>query len=543
MATLFKFGFALFIAILLGELSARFKLPKLIGYIVGGFILGPSLLNFFNQKFLAITKDFKFFALTFIMFLIGTKLKVTKISRLGKGIIRPALYEVIFTVILVTLGTLIFFKNVLVALIVGVIASATAPAATAMVTEEYHSEGPLTDSIFFLVGIDNLIVLVFFNLLVSFVTGKGSLSHLESLLFTLFGSVLLGLIFGLMFSYVESKLEEPEYLFLGSVGLLFIAFGISEKLHLYTLLVALFMGFSYVNSSLRNFKGLKSLDILHSPIYALFFILAGASLHIEFIRSLRFAFIFYVILRCIGKYFGAYIGARQSRMGTNIKKYLGFGILTHAGLATGLAIYMGEVDGEVGIMVMNLVIASTVLFEIFGPLILKESLVRVGEVRVVHLLKRGVEPILDLEFQSILNELLASFGIKKTLHRKQPEEILVEHVMRRSFPSVHPDAHLDEVVKIFEKTYCNSITVLDKNHQYCGIIVLRELEELFLDEVTSHLILAEDALRKIKPLFPKENLKEAFSRMRKERIDCIPVVDDDKVVGVILRRDLLFALR
>jgi Kef-type K+ transport system membrane component KefB len=544
MVTLFKFGIALFLAILLGELSSRLKLPKLIGYIVGGFIFGPSLLNFFNKDFLEATKGFKFFALTFIMFLIGTKLKATKISRLGKGILKPAFLEILLTLTLVTLGALFFFKNILFALIVGIIASATAPAATAMVIEEYHSEGPLTDAIFFMVGIDNLTVLILFNLLHTFAIGKGSLTHIESLFFTLLISILVGIIFGLLFSYIESKLGEPEYLFLGSIGLLFVAFGISERLNLYPLLVALFIGFAYINSSVRNFKGLKSLDILHPPIYALFFIIAGASLHIELLRSLRFAVIVYVILRCIGKYFGANIGTKWAQMGPNMERFLGFGIFTHAGLATGLAIFMGEVGGEMGIMVMNLVLASTVFFEIFGPLILKESLVKVGEVRVVHLLKRGVEPILDLEFQTILHELLTSLGLRRTLYRKHPEEILVEHVMRRNFPSVHPDSHLDEVVKTFERTYCNSITVIDENHEYCGIIVLRELEELFLDEVTAHLIVAEDALKRIKPLNPKENLKEAFSRMREKRIDCLPVVDENnKVIGVILRRDILFALR
>lgn len=543
MAILLKYGVALLLAILFGDIFKRLKLPSLIGYIVGGFILGPSVLNFLNESFLVTSSPAKLLSLAFIMFIIGTKIKFERIGRVGKGVLIPSFLQAGFAFLLVFLGTLPFLSP-LYALLVASISAATAPAATALVIEEYHSEGPVTDTVFLTVALDNSIVLFLFYFLLGLLGETGFLKGFENLLFKFITSLLVGTFGGLLLSYIETKIEDSGILFTIFLSLFFSFWGLAEKMGLFTFLMALFMGISYTNSTIKEMKGYRTLDILHLPIYALFFTLAGASLHIDTLYKMRYAAVVYIIARSAGKYAGAYLGSKLGNLGYHMERFLGLGILTHAGLATGLAVFLGEVGGKEGKMAMNVILASTVIFEIGGPLVLKEALLRVGEVRIIHILRRGFEPILDFEFHSIIHELMSSLGLRKYFMKKTPEEIKVEHILRRHFPHVYLEDHLDEVIKKFEKTYCNSILVMDHEKNYKGIIILRELEELFLDEFTKMLIVAQDALKYVEPLKREASILEAFHRMREERIDCLPVVDNEgKVIGVVLRRDILFALR
>jgi len=423
-----------------------------------------------------------------------------------------------------------------------VIAMATAPAATAMIIEEYNASGPLTDSVVASVVLDNFLVIALFYLFLPIALATGFFRNLEKLLFSLLGSIALGIIFGLIFSYFETKIEDEEVVFSVSLALLLLGFGIAIKANLFLFLVALFLGITSGNASLRNMRAVKTLKVLDFPIYALFFTIAGASLHVKVLLEVRYVVIFYIFLRFLGKWLGATLGARWGDLDDYLKKYLGFGIQSHAGLATGLALYLGTTGHPSAVYIMNIVLASAVFFELVGPVLLKEILVRSGEVKVISIIRGGTTPVFDIEFQTVLRNFIKSLGLKDPFRPKFVGEPKVLHVFRRHFVSVDPKQHLDEIIKAFEKAHCTALPVMDEKGIYHGVLLLRDIEALILDPLTSRLIIAEDAMKDIPGVTREEDLSKVFERFRELEVDALPVVEKGRIIGVVMRKDVLAAL-
>ncbi len=506
MVYLLKIGIILILSIFFGELASRFKLPRLIGYLAGGFILGPSTFDFLDREFLNSSQFLKEFSLAFILFVIGTKIKGERIKNIGSGLLWIAFFEISITIILVSIGFFLFIGNILYAIIIAVVATATAPAATAMITEEYHSEGPFTDSLLFIVGIDNLVVLILFNLFAPIFLGIGGFSYFEGAFFGLIASIFLGVFMGIGVSYLESRITEAEdtVFFLIGLGFFFTGLGLTSLLRGYPLIFAIFMGVAVANSSLKNYKALEEVFYIKSAIYIFFFFVAGASLHLDTIREMRWAVMLYILLRGFGKIAGSYIGAIRGRLEDVFKGYTGIGLLTNAGLATGLAIYIGDKGGEVGHKMMNVILSGTIVFEIFGPLLLRWALVKAGEVKVIHIMKKGMEPVLDSDFHSVLHELSRAFGLTGIFARKMTEDTRIKHIMRKNFVFLSPGDHLQEIVKAFDRSHTNALPVISGNNQFHGMVHLRELEHLFLNEVTERLIVAEDLVIQSHTLSPED---------------------------------------
>ncbi len=541
MEYLLEIGSILVLSVLFGEVASRFKLPRLIGYLTGGFILGPSVLDYLDIDFLNSSRFLKHFSLAYIMFVIGTKIKGERVINLGRGLLWIAMFEITATILLTTTAFSFFFGNPLYALLIGIVAATTAPAATAMITEEYHSEGPFTDSILFIVGVDNLVALILFNLIAPIVLKTSDIFHISQTVFMLIISILLGIVMGIAVSYSESGTSEKNSgaLFLISFGIFFIGLGITSLINGYYLLYALFMGITISNASVKNQDALNELFYIKTPIYILFFFIAGASLHIKTISEMRWAVLVYVLFRTAGKLAGAYIGARKGRLEDTFRKYAGTGLLTHAGLATGLAIYIGDSAVEGGHRIMNTILTGTIIFEIFGPLFLKTSLVKTGEVKVIHIMKKGMEPIFDSRLHSVLLELTKAFGLKSLVKYREPGEVKIKHIMRKKFTTLSPTDHIQEIVKAFEKTHANALPVISENNIFHGIIHLNELEHLFVNDVTEKLIVAEDLVIQCTKLSPEDELLHALKIMQKEGLDCLPVVNEDVFLGIVTRKDIV----
>ena len=543
MSLLLKTGTALTAAVFFGEFAKRLKLPKVIGYIAGGMVLGPFGLNFLDPDFLVQAKAFKAFGLAFILFLVGTKIRLDLIKGMGRGIWYAAGFQILFTLLLVGLAFLPITRHVLIALAIAAIAVETAPAATSIVIEEYHAEGSLTEAILLLVTLSTFASLYLFSLIFPFLKGTiNPFSAVESATLGFLGAILLGVAGGLLLSYAETKTQDDLYLFLLSLGMFFLTLGLSVRMHLSPYVAAAALGITTVNSSVMGHSSLRKLLELAGPIYALFFFIAGASLHLDLIWPMRYLVLAYFLLRSAGKLLGPWFTERRGLLEELNGRYLGLGTLTHAGLATGLALMLGELPLPEARQASSMVLAGIVLFEILGALILKEVLVRAGEVKAYYLMKKGMEPVIDAEFNTVLFAFAQAFGIRPRSNAYQ--DLRVKHVMRRSFLKLDPHDPLSTALEVFERTPCNSVPVVDEEGNFHGMAVLKDIEEIFLDEVTKELILAEDLARPVKSLHPETPLEEALNAIREERVDCLPVLDEEgRLVGVVARKDLLTSLR
>lgn len=540
---LLKAGVALIAAVFFGELSKRLKLPKVIGYIVGGMALGPFGLKVLDPVFLKQATGFKAFGLAFILFLVGTKIRLELIQAMGRGIWAAAGMQILLTFLLVALAFLPITRHLLIALAVAAIAVETAPAATSIVIEEYHAEGPLTEAILLLVTLSTFAALYLFNLVLPFLKGSTTpYLAIESATLGFLGAAVLGILGGLLLSYTETKVRDELYLFLLSLGMFALVLGISDRLRLSPYVAAAVLGITTANSSILGQASLRQFLSLAGPIYALFFFIAGASLRLDLVWPMRYLVLAYFLLRSAGKVLGPLVAEKRWSLTDLEGKHLGLGTLTHAGLATGLALMLGELGLPEAERAMNMVLAGIVLFEILGALVLKEVLVRAGEVKAYYLMKKGMEPVIDAEFNTVLLAFTRALGVRPRPTTLQ--NLRVKHIMRRSFLKLDPHDSLPTVLELFERTPCNSIPVVDEAGNFHGMAVLKDIEEVFLDEMTRELILAEDLARPVQSLHPETPIEEALNAIREERVDCLPVLDDEgRLVGVVARKDLLTSLR
>ncbi|HLV09707.1 MAG TPA: cation:proton antiporter, partial [Halanaerobiales bacterium] len=288
---------------------------------------------------------------------------------------------------------LVFGQPVYLALLLGAIRSATAPAATVMVLKEYRAEGTLTSMIIAVVGIDDAIALIIFSLIqpVALIqySGSGSLAlgHiLGEPLLEIFSSLLLGLLVGYLSQKVISSFEDDTKKVLTVVTTIVGTLALALFLNLSPLITNMAVGFSFRNFARKNLGVAGYLDILTIPLYAMFFILAGTEIRFSSIASAGFLLIafVYLISRVIGKVAGASLGAFLGKAPDKVKKYIGFGLLPQSGVAIALAdtVQKNFVEApEIGLLVFNVVLFTAALTEVFGPLATKYAIFKAGEAR------------------------------------------------------------------------------------------------------------------------------------------------------------------
>ena len=424
------FPIFLYIAILLlaALLSTRLvrilKLPNVTGYIVTGIIVGPFVfgLLFNNFSYDGIKESIIYqyidkiswvstVALGFIAFSIGTSFKIKVLKTVGKRVVVITILEALFASIFVILSLVvvhfIFPEQVSweLVLTLGAIASATAPAATLMVIKQYRARGPLVDTLLPVVALDDAAALILFAILFQIamtIAGGGSFSFykmlvkplLEILISLGFGFIL-GLFISLMNKYFKSRNNR----------LIFCIFSIFASLGLYllfknpqlggfelsSLLMCMMSGAIYTNMRKDSDRTLNVMDRFTPPIYMMFFVISGASLDLTiFFNSTGLVVVgialVYAVFRVVGKYLGAFTGASITKCEPQIRKYLGLTLVPQAGVAIGLAtssskmFMLNESTQKAGALIIAIILTSTLIYELFGPMISKFALKKAGEI-------------------------------------------------------------------------------------------------------------------------------------------------------------------
>lgn len=380
-------GIAVLSGLAVGKLSERVSIPMVVGYIIAGVIVGDSGLKLVNAASASIVANI---ALGFIGFGIGTQLRYSTLKRMGKSIISIAILEASFAFILVAVGISILTGKIYLGLVFGALASATAPAATVDVLEEYRSRGPLTTSLLAVVGIDDGIALLLFGFGISIaqimLSGEGSiLSGLLHPLLDICGSAVLGIIIGFLYIRLIRLMKTPaEYLVL-SVGVVLLSAGVAQSLKISLILTNMIVGVTACNIAPMLMQRIQNaIQGFSPPIYVLFFVLVGARLDVSILPQMGMMGFLYLVLRMAGKFGGAYLGARVSGAPDVVRKYLGFGLFSQAGVAVGLSLAAADIlttpeTKHLGDMVISVIAATTFIVQIIGPPCTRYAIVKAGE--------------------------------------------------------------------------------------------------------------------------------------------------------------------
>ncbi|MBN2137541.1 MAG: cation:proton antiporter [Sedimentisphaerales bacterium] len=397
-------GVATILGFYMGGAARLVKLPSLIGYMILGVILGPSLLNLFNESVTELLSFVTEVALALVAFSIGAELSLSSLRRLGPGIISIIFAESLGAFIVVTGAVYLLTRDLPMALIFGAMAPASAPAGTVAVIQEYKAKGNLTKALYAVVGFDDGLAIIIFgfaaafakNILVGEATGKGGevLSALASPLKEIGLSVVVGVTAGFLFCHLVRKLQESRDILIMVLGVVLIAAGLSIRWHLSLILTNMIIGFVLVNTrreALVHRVTAPLLDIM-PWIFILFFCLAGAHLELASLPALGLIGIVYIAGRSAGLIGGARLGAMLGRVDPNVKKYIGLGILSQAGVAIGLSLIIKQDLAQaaakydiphatvIGASVLTTITATCIFFEIIGPILTKVALTKAGEI-------------------------------------------------------------------------------------------------------------------------------------------------------------------
>ncbi|MBU4346357.1 MAG: cation:proton antiporter [Candidatus Omnitrophica bacterium] len=391
MNTILGLGFILLAGLLSARLISKIKFPAVTAYLALGIIIGPALFKLVPKDILDASGLISNIVLGLIAFSIGQNFSRDNFRKIGKSVIWISVLEACGAWILVTLTFLIILKQPFyISLLFGAIASATAPAATVMVIREYRAKGNFTDTLLGVVAIDDAWCLIIFAISLAISQAIHSQILATSFLikvffnsiFSIFGAFVLGGVVAISLSYLSKVLRTQTELLIFTLGFVLLNIGIAIWLHLSVLLATLFLGAILVNIDKSPFKFFDSLKTIDSPLFLLFFVLAGANLEIGILPKLGLIGLTYLVFRIIGKVIGASLGARISKAPESIKRYLGLALIPQAGVALGCALIAKSDFPNVGGMIFTTIIATTVIYELFGPLCTRYALQKAGDITV-----------------------------------------------------------------------------------------------------------------------------------------------------------------
>ncbi len=384
--TFISLGIMIFAGMFLGRLVKKIKLPNVTGYLIAGLLLGPSVLGLVSEDFLSSASVISDAALGFIAFSIGNEFKISYFKRVGATPIIIAIFESLFSVVFVT-GTLMLAGcDKTFSLVLGSIAAATAPAATIMVIKQYKARGPVTETLLSVVAIDDATALIMYSISIAIATAISGAGAAPSELILkpvieIGGALVVGAILGFLFLFPLKHFKKDGNRLCIIIAFIFVGLGLSQLCGFSSLLLCMSMGAIVANFSHDVGHIMKLSDRITPPIFMLFFVASGAELKLSVLPAVGVAGIIYIIVRVIGKMFGASFGAIICRTDKNTRKYLGPALIPQAGVAIGLSLAASTAFPQFGTQIRTVILCGTLIYELIGPVITKTCLKKAGEIR------------------------------------------------------------------------------------------------------------------------------------------------------------------
>ncbi|MHC4594754.1 MAG: cation:proton antiporter domain-containing protein [Planctomycetota bacterium] len=521
------------LVILGGAFGARIfqklHIPQVVGCIIVGILLGD-VFGLITPETINSLEPFTMFALGLIGFMIGAELRADVFKKYGKQFFIILFSEGIGAFLLVAIGTLVvswfvtgnLYVSIAMGLVLGAIASATAPAATVNVLWEYKTRGPLTAAVLAIVALDDALALLLYRGAATGAkalmgTGQtGILSTTLLLLAEIVGAIVLGFLAGVLLYFLLKFVRAEDKILEFALASLLLVVGISMIPRIDPILPAMVLGITIVNLMPRQSKGTFELVKRFSPpIYVSFFVLAGAHMEFGRIGPWMVAMItVYILCRVAGKVIGAQFGARYSGAPAVVRKYLGICLQSQAGVAIGLAILAGQqFNKDLGHTIIMIVMTATFLMEIVGPVLVKVGVKKAGEV--------GMNVTEE--------DLIKTYTVKDVMDAKPA--------------SIAQDLSLQQILEVFSTSESVYYPVIDAQSRITGIITIPDIKEMFANREFAGWLLACDVAEPVRDkTTPNKPLEEAIEQMRRYDLESIPVVasdGSDQLVGVLDYRKTL----
>ncbi|NOR24002.1 MAG: hypothetical protein GQ542_06330, partial [Desulforhopalus sp.] len=394
------FGIAILLAtgLLFAKIVQRFHLPSVTGYLLAGLVLGPSGLEILTIESVGHQLDhFTQIALMMLAFGIGEHIELRRLQAIAKDVTYISFIQATVTYLFVLVATYVVAElvsspssqreNFILAMLLGAVAVATAPAALLLVVRELKARGPFTSTLMAVIAIDDGICIMVFGITISIghqLLGNSATTPVMGILGAISEitfSLVIGVATGFLLDLVLDKLQRRGEMLTAGLALLLLCGEITRELHLSPLLAGMMAGFVIINRAKRDVRLFRALNHFEPPIYVLFFALAGVHLDLAALRLAGWVGVAYFIARFAGKYFGSLLGGALSRSTAAVRNYMGLALIPQAGVAIGLVFIIAgdpQLSGWTGI-VTPVVFAGVMISEIIGPSLVRFSLQQAGE--------------------------------------------------------------------------------------------------------------------------------------------------------------------
>ena len=350
------------------QLGHATRLPRVTMLLLLGLLVGQSGFDLLPETSTEWFEPLSIIALSMVAFLLGSVLTGENLSRHGRAIFAISLCVVLGTTIIVWGGLTLLGLNPGLALLLGAIATATAPAAIADVIHQSGIRNGFSETLSGIVAIDDVWGLVVFSFCLALVhTSDGWSEPLLGVVRDIGGAILLGAAVGVPAAYFTGRLKPGEPLQTEAIGVVFLTAGISILLEVSFLIAGMTAGAVIANFARHHERAFSEIEHIQWPFMLLFFLLAGASLKVDALWSLGWITAAYVALRIVSRLMAGEIGARIGRVPVTERHAYGPALLPQAGVAVGMALVAAEAIPQWGSTIMTLTVAATVIFEIIGP--------------------------------------------------------------------------------------------------------------------------------------------------------------------------------
>ncbi|MDO9536113.1 MAG: cation:proton antiporter [Bacillota bacterium] len=377
----------LLLGLLGGRLAKKIKMPMVVGYVLTGLILSPSILNVIPVQLNKELEIIKILGLGMIALMIGGELELKRLRKIASSVVWITVVQ-IFGASVVVFVAMYYILNLPlpISLLLGAMATATAPASPVAVIREYKAKGPFTSTLLGVVALDDALCIILFGIVAAFVGillkgGSLGLFAITEPLLEVFGSVGLGALTGVILIIVLRFINARNQTVVVLLGFALLNSGLAYIIHLSPLLINMVTGFVIANFYAKP-DVFQYFEDIEMPIYVVFFTLAGASLHIDVLAANWLPAAVYILARGMGKVGGVFLGARLANAEQKVQKYLGFAMFSKAGVTIGLLLLVQGRFPEIAIMITAIELAAVTVCEIVGPMGTRYALISSGETDV-----------------------------------------------------------------------------------------------------------------------------------------------------------------
>lgn len=377
-----------------GSLAERVGIPRIAAYVAVGALFTESLAGSWMPAAVGAWSDIVTDgALGVIAFLIGAEIDTDALRRQARSVTGVVIGQSAGVLLFVTLALALaptWLSGVIrtevgwsAAFVFAVLAVATAPAATLAVIEEYRAKGSLTTTLLGIIAIDDALAVALFAVAIGLVGDAGLATQAAEAAWEIGLALLVGTAAGAALGWFARYIHEGDLRLPIIIAVILLNTGLSGRFGYADLLSNIVMG--YV--AMRAFRGgqkrwLEPMQHVRDTIFLLFFTLAGT--HFEpgaFVEWLPLILL-YIVARVAGKIAGARAGAAAVAADEKVRRWSGLALMPQAGVAIGLALKASGEPGleQVSSLLLNVIISSTIVFELTAPQLTKLSLRKSGEI-------------------------------------------------------------------------------------------------------------------------------------------------------------------